>query len=153
MRLKCLVDNTLKSLDDNTLKSLDDNTLGCPRRGLACELQCQCRACTELQRVVCSLFSVRSSMARTRGLFQNHVCSNTYQNRQYIPDTCMLATDLRLGTAQNGVPIYGPCCQHLAPMVSCSRSYSFGAWRPPQSENTESGTVQVSHKCMRNQSI
>ena len=53
----------LKSLDDNTLKRL-----GCLRRGLACELQCQCRAYTELQRVVCSLFSVRSSMARTRGL-------------------------------------------------------------------------------------
>ena len=63
MRLKSLDDNTLKSLDDNILKRL-----GCPRRGLACELQCQCRACTELQRVVCSLFSVRSSMARTRGL-------------------------------------------------------------------------------------
>ena len=53
----------LKSLDDNTLKKL-----GGLRRGLACELQCQCSACTQLQRVVCSLFSVRSSMGRTRGL-------------------------------------------------------------------------------------
>ena len=53
----------LKSLDDNTLKRL-----GCLCRGLACELQCQYCGCTELQRVVCSLFSVRSSMARTRGL-------------------------------------------------------------------------------------
>ena len=63
MRLKSLDDNALQSIDDNTLKKL-----GCPRRGLACELQCQCCACTELQCVVCSLFSVRSSIARTMGL-------------------------------------------------------------------------------------
>jgi len=38
----------LKSLDDNTLKRL-----GCSRRSLACELQCQCFAC--MHRVAASI--------------------------------------------------------------------------------------------------